>query len=333
MGHRSKHAPKHGSLAYLPRGRASSHIGKINYWPKVEGDSPMLLSFAGYKAGMSYVYLVSDHRGSPTFGQEVFTPITVIETPPMLACGVKAYIQTGKGMKTFSEVWMKKTSKDLKKLVSIPESFETDKKLEELEKDLEKIHHFHLIFCTQPRLAAVPQKKPDIMETRIGGGTIKDQFDFAKKILGKQIRVSDSFKEGQFVDVIAVTKGKGWQGPVKRWGIKRKQHKSNKTVREVACIGPWNPAYVMYSVPRAGQTGFHHRTERNKRILKIGVNGDGASPKGGFPHYGVVQSDFVLLSGSVPGSAKRLIKLRYATRPPTYVPESATQITMMGITA
>ena len=293
----------------------------------------MLLGFAGYKAGMSYVYLVSDHRGSPTFGQEVFTPVTVIETPPMLACGIRSYTKTVKGLKPTAEAWMKKPQKDLARVLTVPKSYDTDAGLKEIEGSLEKAAELRVIFCTRPRLAAVPQKKPEILEVKIDGGTMKDQFEYAKKRLGKEAAVSDVFREGQFTDIAAVTKGKGTQGVIKRWGVKRKSHKSRKTVRQVATLGAWTPHYVMYTVPRAGQMGFHHRTEKNKRVLKIGVKGEGASPKGGFPHYGEVRSDFLLLSGSVPGPAKRLIKLRFTAHPPPRAAEAAPQINFISTTA
>jgi len=333
MGRRKKHAPKHGSLAYLPRGRAASHIGKIKFWPKIEVESPMLLSFAGFKSGMSHVYILSEHRGSPTFGQEVFTPVTLIETPPMLVCGIRAYKKTGNGLKSDTEVWMKNPPKTLKGRISASKISNTDQKMKEIEKKLDSIAHLHLILCTQPQFAATPQKKPDIMEGRIGGGTLEKRLEYAEKILGREVNVSNVFTEGQFIDVIAVTKGKGVQGPVKRWGVKRKQHKSNKTVREVACIGPWSPSYVMYSVPRAGQMGFHHRTEKNKQILKIGVKGENGSPSSGFPHYGIIKNDFIIIKGSIQGTAKRLIKLRYATKASIQTSEPAPKITAISITS
>ena len=69
--------------------------------------------------------------------------------------------------------------------------------------------------------------------------------------------------------------------------------------------------------------GYHHRTELNKKIYRIGSGTDEANastdsdvtkktitPLGGFPHYGVVKNDFVLLKGSIPGTKKRVITLR-----------------------
>lgn len=81
------------------------------------------------------------------------------------------------------------------------------------------------------------------------------------------------------MDVLAITKGKGFQGPVKRWGVKILPRKSRKTKRGVAVIGPWHPTRVLYTVPRAGQMGYFQRTEYNKRILKIGADGKEITPR------------------------------------------------------
>ncbi|MCK5403004.1 50S ribosomal protein L3, partial [Candidatus Bathyarchaeota archaeon] len=270
MGRRRKSAPKHGSLAYLPRGRAKSPIGKINYWPEIEADSPTLLGFSGYKVGMSYIYTISDKVGSPIYGQEVFTPITYIETPPMIVCGFRAYLPTINGLKSFSEVWAKKFPKEIQKISPFLKNADSKTSLKIITTSLDQISEFRALLSTIPLLSNVSQKKPNVFEVKIDGGTIKDQLNYLKTILGKKVELSEIFKEGQFVDVIAVTKGKGIQGPVKRWGVKKLHHKSGKKVRGVGTLGAWMPHYVMYTVPRAGQMGFHQRTERNKRILKIG---------------------------------------------------------------
>ena len=321
MGHRKKHAPKHGSLAFLPRGRAARIYPRIHYWPKHGVEAPTLLGFMGYKAGMTHVFIVEDRPGSLNYGKEVVRPATVIEAPPILICGIRAYTKTPYGFKTLTEAWMKEPPDDLERVLTLPEKFDTEKALKKIEENLEKIAKFRVIAVTQPRLANIPKKKPEIMEIEVGGGTIKEQFEYTKNLLGKTVSPEHVFKEGQFVDVIAVTKGKGWQGPVKRWGINILPRKSRKTKRGVATLGPWKPARVMYSVPRAGQMGFHTRTEYNKRILKIGENGKEVSPKGGFVRYGPVRSTYILINGSVPGPVKRLIRIRYPARPPKTAPE------------
>ncbi|MBS7659309.1 MAG: 50S ribosomal protein L3 [Candidatus Bathyarchaeia archaeon] len=325
------HAPKHGSLAYLPRKRAKSIVARIRYWPEVKADNPRLLGFMAYKAGMTYAVIIETKKRSPYFGREVIRPVTVLDAPPILICAIRAYIKTTDGLKTFTEAWMDNPPKDLERVLTLPDKFNTEDGLKKIEENIDKIAKIRVLAITQPRLTSVPKKKPDVAEIEIGGGTIQQQFEYAKSILGKTISPSDVFSEGQYVDVVAVTTGKGFEGPVKRWGIKIKQHKSRKTKRGVGTLGPWKPSRVLYSVPRAGQMGFHQRTEYNKRILKIGVDGKEVTPKGGFIRYGLVRGPYILIEGSVPGPEKRLIKLRYPARPPKEVAEAAPQIVSISL--
>ncbi len=319
MGRRRTKAPRRGSLAYLPRKRAKQSTGRVRYWPDVELDSPGLIGFSGYKVGMNYVYLLDEKRGSPNYGQEIIVPVTIIEAPPVLVGGVRAYSPTNNGTKAFTEVWATELPKDAERSPSNPKNPPTS--FQKIEESLSEISEFRAILFTQPHLAHVPQKKPEVFEVKVCGGTLEDQLQYLAGILSKEVQVSDVFTAGQFVDVIAVTKGKGVQGPVKRWGVKKRRHKARKTVRGIATLGPWSPHYVMYTVPRAGQMGFHQRTERNKRILKINADDEEVNPKGGFPHYGIVKSSSIFLKGSVPGPAKRLLKLRYAEHPPSLTEE------------
>ena len=314
MGHRKIHAPKRGSLAFLPRGRASRWVGRIRYWPEIN-EGPRLLAFAGFKAGMTYGIALDNQQGSLTFGKEVAIPMTILESPPMLACAVRAYTKNYEGLHTFSEAWIEKLPKDFERIISVPEKFATEENMKKIESNLEKIVDLRMLMATQPRLVKRGKKAPDLIEVKLGGGSVKDQFEFAKKLLGSEVKISDFTKEGQAVDTIGITKGKGIQGPVKRWGIRRKIHKANKTVREVGSIGGWTPHYVMYSVPRAGQMGFHQRTEYNKLVIKVGNNGSEVTPKGGFLRYGEIKSDYITLKGSVPGTTNRLIMMRIASRP------------------
>jgi len=330
VGHRKKHAPKRGSLAYLPRGRAARPIGRIRFWPEVK-EGPVLLGFAGYKAGMTHILVVEDKPRSPNYGREVAYPVTVIDTPPMTICAVRAYTKDEYGMKTLTEAWAESLPKDFERLKSVPKKTKTEEALQKIQNSLEEVVEFRVIAATQPRLAGVPKKKPDIMEIKIGGGTIEEQFEYVKKILGKTVQVNEVFKEGQYVDAISVSKGKGWQGVVKRWGVRILSNKSNKTKRGIATLGPWGPARVLYTVPRSGQMGYHQRTEFNKRILKIGKDGTEITPKGGFLRYGPVKSTYLLIKGSVPGPAKRLIRFRYPARPPKGISESPPEITYMSL--
>jgi ribosomal protein L3 len=131
------------------------------------------------------------------------------------------------------------------------------------------------------------------------------------------------FSEGESLDICAATRGHGYAGVISRWGVTRLPRKTHRGLRKVACIGAWHPARVATTVARAGQQGYHHRTEINKRILRIGKKDDacsastdadltekGITPVGGFPHYGVVNEDWLLIKGCVSGSRKRPVTLR-----------------------
>ncbi len=330
MGHRKVHAPKRGSLAYLPRGRASRWVGRIRYWPEVD-EGPRLLAFAGFKAGMTYALAIDNRQGSLTYAKEIVIPLTILETPPMLACALRAHTKTYEGLRTLGEAWMEKVPKDFERVISVPEKFATEDGLKKIEADLDKISDLRMLMATQPRIAKHGPKAPELIEVKIGGGSIKDRFDYGKKILGQEVKAADFIKEGQAVDSIGITKGKGIQGPVKRWGIRRKTHKARKTVRQVGSIGAWTPHYVMYSVPRAGQMGFHQRTEYNKVVMKVGSNGSEITPKGGFLRYGIINSDYVALKGSVPGTRNRLVLMRIASRPPPEAKEAPQKLEYVSV--
>jgi len=330
MGHRKKHAPKRGSLAYLPRGRAARETSRIRFWPKVK-EGPTLLGFMGYKAGMTHVFFVEDKPGSPNLGKEVIHPATVVETPPILVCAVRAYTKNEYGLQTLTETWMKDPPKDLNRVFTLPEKFNPDQGLKKMEENLDKITEFRLLTITQPKPTGVPKKKPDIMEIKVDGSSVKEQFEYTKKLLGKTVSVTEVFKEGKTVDVVSVTKGKGVQGTVKRWGVRILQRKSRKKKRDIAVLGPWHPPHVLYSVPRAGQMGYFQRVEYNKRILKIGTDGNEVSPKGGFIRYGPVRGTYILLQGSLPGPTKRLIRFRYPARPPKKIAEAPPKITHISL--
>jgi large subunit ribosomal protein L3 len=331
MGHRKTHAPKHGSLAYIPRKRAKKPVARIRYWPKINTDTPRLLGFTGYKAGMTYVFTIEDRKRSPNFGKEVVRPATVIETPPILIIGIRTYTKTLYGLEHLTEAWMKDPPADLDRALVLPENFETEKMLQNLDKNLDRITIIRVITATQPKQTSLSKKKPDINEVQIGGGTISQQLEYAKTLLGKTVTAEEVFKEGQYADVAAVTTGKGFQGPVKRWGVTILQHKGRKTKRGIATLGPWNPHHVMYSVPRAGQMGYHQRIEYNKRLLKIGKDGKEITVKGGYIRYGQLKGPYILIEGSIPGTEKRPIRLRHPARPPKETPETPPQITYTSL--
>jgi large subunit ribosomal protein L3 len=260
---------------------------------------------------MVHVVLVDTKKSSPTFGQEIVVPATVLDCPPLKVLGMRAYTATTKGLKVFSEAWVKELPKDLARKVRV----KPKENLEKMENSLDKVSDIRLIVSTQPKISGIRKKKPEVFEIGIGGKDAKEKFEFAKSLLGKEIAAKDVIKEGELVDVIAVTKGKGTAGPVKRFGVKIQVRHATKKRRHVGTLGPETPARVLWTVPMAGQLGFQTRTELNKRILKIGEKGEEITPKAGFKRYGVIKGNYVLIEGSVPGSKKRLVMLRPAIRP------------------
>jgi large subunit ribosomal protein L3 len=299
-------------MAYSPRKRARSITARMSTWPE-GGQNARLQGFAGYKAGMTHAFIVDYRPRSTTAGQEVQVPVTVLEVPPMKVCAIRFYEDTPYGRKSVGEVWSKSLDKELSRRLPVPKEYDEKaawEKAEKLEPD-----DIRALLYTQPVLVSgLPKKKPELMEIRIGGGKMKDRLDFAKSVLGKTVTIKDFTKEGEMVDVSAITKGKGWQGTTKRWGTKLLMHKNSKHRRLVGTLGTKRPNYVRPTVPMGGQIGFHQRTEMNKRVLKIGDNGEEISPKGGFLHYGNVKNTYVVLHGTVPGPSKRIVRLREPMR-------------------
>jgi large subunit ribosomal protein L3 len=294
-------------MGYSPRKRATRQTPKLSSWPE-GGKQPKIQGFAGYKAGMTHAFVEDYRPTSTTSGQEVQIPVTVLEVPPMRIAAVRFYEHTPYGFKTITEFWSTKIKKELAQVLPIPK-----KKSTKSWDDIEElgIDDVRVIAYTQPRLVTgVPKKKPELMELRIGGGTIKERVKYAKGIMDRDLQITDFASEGDMIDVVAVTKGKGFQGSVQRWGVKLLHHKNSKHRRMTGTLGPWHPHYVMSEVPQAGQMGYHQRTEYNKRILKIGENGEEITPNGGFIKYGIIRNKYLLVHGSIPGPVKRLIRLR-----------------------
>ncbi len=274
-------------------------------------------SFAGFKAGMTHALVIDYRATSTTSGQEVQVPVTVIEVPPMKVAAIRLYARTHNGLEVCGEIWAAKTDKELDRLIPPRKG---KGKAQAKDVDLDRVEEVRVLNYTQPYLVSgVPRKEPDLMETRVGGGTVKDRFEYAKSLLGKEIRITDFTKEGAMLDVAAVTKGKGWQGFTKRFGLKLLSHKNSKHRRMIGTRGNFNPPYIRPTVPQGGQMGYHQRTEYNKRVLKIGDNGADITPDGGFLHYGIIRNPYVLLHGSIPGPTKRLVRLRDAARMGRYV--------------
>ena len=342
MSHRKFEHPRIGSLGFLPRKRTKKHHGHIRKFPKDDPTKKVhLTAYCGFKAGMTHVVREVCKPGSRLNHREVVEGVTIIECPKMVVVGIVGYIDTPRGLKKVKTLFAqhmdecairrfykryrgKDHAKAFKKYQSAEKwskNYETAiKYIKRRSKVIRVIAHPKMQDIKHIRTIKAP-----LVEIQVNGGTVAEKVDYAVKNLEKEISVSDVFTEGEFIDVIGVTKGHGYEGVTGRFGTKKLQRKTHRGLRKVACIGSWHPARVQYTVARAGQDGYHHRTEVNKRIYRIGKSArttkDNASteaditvknitPMGGFPHYGEVLNDYLMIKGCTVGIRKRTLMLR-----------------------
>jgi len=266
----------------------------------------------------------------------------------MIVCGVVGYTETPKGLRALTTVWAHHQSASLKRRFYknwyrvkgkafdnyAKKNYEADGG-KTAERDLDRIAKYcqvvRVLAHTQTKLLKLGQKKANLIEVQVNGGTPAQKVEFAKAHFEKEIPVDTVFSQDEMVDIIGVSKGKGFAGVISRWGVTGLPRKTHRGLRKVACIGAWHPARVAWSVARAGQKGYFHRTEISKKVYRVGkacrpehkgkiVNFNGTTeadltektinPVGGFPHYGNVNQDFLMIKGGIIGAKKRCITIR-----------------------
>ncbi|MFH1174669.1 MAG: 50S ribosomal protein L3 [archaeon] len=300
------HTPRSGSMQYWPHKRAKRIYPRIRSFSGQKG----LLGFPAYKAGMTHVMGVDARKASRTKGETINVPVTVLECPPIRIAAVRFYKRKENILCAEKDYYFK-AEKELSRKTNLPKTPQEAGVLDSINPD--EYENITVLAYTQPKLAGIGKKTPEVIELHIGGGN-KDRLAFVKEHLAKDILFTDVFAEGDYADARSITKGKGLQGPVRRFGIDLKQHKSEKGVRRPGSLGGWRgQGHVMYRVAMAGQMGFHQRTEYNKQVYKI-LKPEEATPKGAFIRYGVVRAQAALIRGSLAGSKKRMIVLTKAQR-------------------
>lgn len=301
----------HGSMQYWPHRRAARRLPRIRNNPSLA--EQRLASVVAYKVGMTHL-LMTDDSESPSKNMEVARACTILEIPKMEAYGVRFYSKDGTtGYRIASaEVFHKAIAHKL----GLKNVKQDETKLAAFKPRLGEFTSIALLVAAYPKGLNVEQHHPMRFEAAVGGKTMEEKFEFASKLLGSEIKVTDVFKPGEYVDVMSVTTGKGWQGPIKRFGVKRNFHKATGKIRHGGPLGAFSPGKVYFTVPRAGQMGFNYRTEHNKRILKVGTAAEVSqiNPARGFSNYGIARNDFIIINGSVPGTAKRLVRVRKSIR-------------------
>jgi len=296
---------------------------------------------------MTHIVRDVEKPGSKIHKKEVVEAVTILEAPPMIVVGVVGYVETPRGLRSLATVWASHLNEAVKRRYyknwyrSKKKAFTkyvkkySDTKSKPIEKEINKIKKYasviRVLAHTQPNVLKLRDKKAQIMEIQVNGGnSVGDKVDYALGLFEKKVKIGDVFQENECLDTISVTKGHGFEGVTSRFGTRRLPRKTHKGLRKVGCIGAWHPARVSWTVPRAGQKGYHHRTEVNKKIYRIGLGNDKKNattefdftektitPLGGFPHYGRVTEDYIMLKGAIVGTKKRVITLRKSLLPPT----------------
>jgi large subunit ribosomal protein L3e len=301
---------------------------------------------------MTHILRDVEKPGSKLHKKETVEAVTIVETPPMKVVGIVGYLETPRGLRTLTTVWAQHLSEDVKRRFyknwyrSKKRAFTryaarlADANNKDQEKELERIKKFcsvvRVLAHTQIRKLGFRQKKAHLLEIQVNGGSVADKVDWARPLFERDVPVSSVFDTNEMVDLIGVTKGHGFEGVVTRWGVTKLPRKTHRGLRKVACIGSWHPAKVQYNIARAGQNGYHHRTEINKKIYQIGAASKDAegkanynaqtqsdltqkfiTPLGGFVSYGAVDEDFLMIKGGVAGARKRVITIRKSIVVPT----------------
>jgi len=349
MSHRKFERPRHGNLGFLPRKRTKHHAGKIKSFPKDDASkAPHLTAFMTYKAGMTHIVRDVERPGSKLNKKEIVEGVSILEAPPMVVVGFVGYVETPRGLRALTSVWAAHLSDEVKR--RFYKTWHKSKKkaftkyanrwtqskdagvpmAAEVERAKKYCQVIRALCHTQVSKAKIGQKKANIKEIQINGGTTAQKVDFAMGLFEQEVKVADVLGQDEMCDIIGVARGHGFNGVITRWGCSRLCRKSHRGLRKVACIGTWHPARVQFQVPRAGQDGYHHRTEINKKIYRIGKNAKedpqsavtsadltekGITPMGGFAHYGEVTQDWVMIKGTVCGPKKRLLTLRKSLLP------------------
>jgi large subunit ribosomal protein L3 len=279
-----------GSLQFYPRVRARKRIPSVNWKPfKKEGVGPM--GFLGYKVGMVSVFAKDNTPDSLTKGKRINVPGTIIECPKMKIYSVRFYKD-----KNVAKDIVVSNDKLLKKKVKLGKESKT------LGEE-EKFEDVRVVLYSEVAKSGVGKKKPDLVEVGLSG-SYEDKMNWIKESVSKEISVKDIFGSG-LVDIRAVTKGYGSQGPVKRFGISFKVSKAEKGQRRPGSLAPWHPARVTFRAPQMGQTGNHNRVVYNGLILDVNtVKEKDINLKQGFKHYGNIKDDYIIIQGSVQGPRK-----------------------------
>lgn len=308
---------RHGSLQFWPRKKARKILPRVSWNSLLNNKNKGLLGFIGYKVGMASAYVRDNTQHSLTKGQRIIIPVTIIEIPTIKIFSVRFYNNNN----LIGEVLNHNLDKELKKKLKIPDDNKGKKSDAENKKNIEDFNDYDnikLIIYSQVKKTNI-KKKPDIVEIGMSG-SLDDKLNFVKENLSKEISIyqflNEEYMKDGLVDFRGVTKGKGFQGATKRFGLRLQFHKSEKGVRGPGSGGAWHPARVEFRQPMAGQLGFFTRVINNSKIIEIAnIKDRDINSDNGFKNFGKIKNDYIIVSGSVQGPSKRPLLITTPLRP------------------
>ena len=292
----STKSPRKGSLQFWPRKRINKFLPRVN-WNAIESAKTGLKGFIVYKAGMASAEVKDMTSNSMTKDKKIVLPVTILEAPKSKIFSVRLY----KDGLVKKDVLAEQFDKELKKKIKVPKQ-PVKGGLNSV--NAEDYDNVSVIVYSIVKKTGI-KKKPDMAEVGLVGSSVGEKLEFVKSNLNKELSINDFFADGELVDFRGLTKGKGLQGPVRRFGIHLKAHKSEKGVRRPGNVGPWHPARVTYRVPMAGQLGKFTRVHYNQKIISLGSNEEIKNTLKSIKNYGNVNTDYVIVAGSVQGVPKR----------------------------
>ena len=299
--------PRKGSLQFYPRKRASKFLPSVNWsaFNIAKFDSPGILGFIVYKVGMASAIVKDSTDKSMTLGKKIALPVTILEAPNMKIFSLRFY----KNNLPIKDIIVS-NDKELKHILRLPQN-----SLSSTFSPPSDFDDVRVLVFSIPKQTSI-KKTPDIIELAVSAPDKGKKLDYLKTMIGKEISLSEFIKNKPLLDARGLTKGKGLVGPVKRFGISLRQHKSEKGRRNPGSIGPWHPARVTFRTPLSGQLGLFSRIVYNNNVLfHSSIKDKNINPSSGFRNYGKIKSSFLILKGSVQGPQKRQILITPSFRP------------------
>jgi large subunit ribosomal protein L3e len=194
-----------------------------------------------FKAGMTHIVREVERPGSKLNKKEVVEGVSILEAPPMVCIGFVGYVETPRGLRALTSVWAGHLSEEVKRRFykgwhkskqkaftkyqkrwsEASKSSEASPMSAEIERAKKYCQVIRAICHTQVGKVKIGQKKANLKEIQINGGTPAAKIDFAVNLFEKEVPVASVFNQDEMIDIIGSSRGHGYNGVVTRWGCTR----------------------------------------------------------------------------------------------------------------